>query len=67
MDCALQKIDDYIFKDCIGLQYIEFPKGIDTIGNRAFYNCSELKSIEIPNSVTYIGNRALLVVSSCPM
>lgn len=58
MDCALQKIDDYIFKDCIGLQYIEFPKDIDTIGNRAFYNCSELKSIEIPNSVTYIGNRA---------
>lgn len=41
-----------------GLESIEIPSSVTTIGNSALRECYGLTSIEIPNSVKTIGNRA---------
>ena len=37
------------FKDCYGLESVEFPKGVQRIGG--FSNCESLETINIPNTV----------------
>lgn len=53
----LKTIGDYAFEYCENLEEIEFPYGLESIGNDAFHNCS-FHYIYIPASVTNIGGEA---------
>lgn len=46
------------FYDCTGLNSINIPNAVTSIGEYAFYGCSNLNSIDIPNSVISIGESA---------
>ncbi len=41
-----------------GLQKVEIPEGVTTIGFGAFYHCEELSEVVIPDSVTFIDANA---------
>lgn len=45
------------FAVCMKLKSVEFPEGLETIGNEAFYGAS-LTSIRLPSSITAIGGDA---------
>ena len=47
-----------------GIEYIEIPNTVTSIGNYAFFKCKNLTSVTIPNSVTSIGNYAFNRCSS---
>ncbi len=51
---------DDTFVDCVSLETVVFPKGINYIGIRAFFNCSKLGDIENLDfsTVTYVGFKA---------
>ena len=51
---GLKSINNYAFRNCIGLTDINLPDGINNIGSGAFQGCHSLTSITIPNSVTRI-------------
>ena len=38
-----------------GLEVVEMPAGVLSIGDRAFYNCSKLLAVDLPSSVTNLG------------
>jgi hypothetical protein len=42
----------------MGLESVEIPDGVTTIGESVFESCYRLKSITVPNSVTSVGDRA---------
>ena len=46
-----------------GVQSIDIPSSVKSIGDSAFYGCTNLKRVTIPNSVTYIGAYAFY---NCP-
>lgn len=50
------RIGDRTFKDCIGLQNVVLPEGLEEIGYWAFYGCNNLKNINIPTSLRTIEN-----------
>ena len=52
-----QRIEDYAFEGCVGLQTITLPEGILEVGTEAFSNCSSLQSVNFPNSITNAGCR----------
>ena len=54
MPSYLTEIGKYAFT-CISLKEIEFPQGLEKIGDFAFESCDLLKKITIPESVAYIG------------
>ncbi|MCL2062683.1 MAG: leucine-rich repeat domain-containing protein [Firmicutes bacterium] len=57
------RIEDYAFEGCTGLETIEITDSVTEIGE-AFRDCTGLTSITIPNSVTYIGTRAFFGCTS---
>ncbi len=47
----ITKIGGSAFQDCVALQSVVLPGGIETIENWAFLRCESLKEISIPGSV----------------
>ena len=47
-----------------GIEYVEIPDTVTSLGDYAFHDFTKLKSIEIPNSVTTIGVEAFRQCSS---
>lgn len=41
-----------------GITGINFPEGLEEIGDRAFYNCNSIKSLTFPSSLKKIGDYA---------
>ena len=54
MPSNLTEIGKYAFT-CISLKEIEFPQGLEKIGDFAFEFCDSLEKAVIPESVVYIG------------
>ena len=52
------KVRNGAFQNCSMLKKIEFPNGIESIGDKLFYECSSLTEIEIPANVESIGGYA---------
>ncbi len=48
------------FSDCTKLGYIQLPKSIKSIGQRAFYKCSALKGIYLPEGLETVGKEAFM-------
>ena len=57
-------IPDYLFENCSGLETIDIPSAVQTIGKSAFRSCTNLTEIEIPSSVTNIGCDAFYYCSN---
>lgn len=48
------KIKDYLFYEDTNLTNVEFPQGLESIGNYAFYKCN-LKHCTLPKNITTLG------------
>lgn len=55
---GIRKIDDNAFK-LSGIEEIELPSSLETIGKNAFALCFDLKSIDLPSSLTSVGTAFL--------
>ena len=53
-----RSIDAKAFAFCRSLERIEFPEGLESIGDEAFYACNALRQADLPNSVKSIGDQA---------
>lgn len=51
-------IPDYAFYNCINLNEIKLPAGLQNIGSNAFVGCTSLESIALPEGLVDIGERA---------
>ena len=51
-------IDGSTFRNCKGLQKINLPNNIRTIGEYAFQNCNQLENVTFPDSLRSIGDYA---------
>ena len=51
-------IPAYAFEHCYGIDKINVPDGVTSIGNYAFNNCYNLRECELPEGVTTIGQNA---------
>lgn len=49
---GLKKIDDYAFEECYGLEWIDIPEGVTSLGYQILPNFSHLEVIRIPASVS---------------
>lgn len=47
------------FYNCTGLQELELPHSLISIGNAAFLHCTGIKELTIPRLVEHIGEEAL--------
>lgn len=66
--CSLEKInfpntiiecaDNLSFRDCVNLENIDIPKGLQKICSGCFQNCLSLKQVTIPDTVTEIKDYA---------
>ena len=54
----LAQIGEGAFRDCVFLEKIVLPKGVEVIGEQAFYNCSSLGSAALPGSLIKIDDLA---------
>ena len=56
----LQQLEKQAFKQCTGIESIDFPAGISiaTIPEECFYLCSSLKDIVLPYEIINIGKKA---------
>lgn len=54
---TLKTIGNYAFGECIGLKTINFPEGLESIGENAFYITS-IESIVLPSTITEIAEGA---------
>ena len=43
---------------CNGLTELDFPQGMESIGDNAFFFSSNIKSIKLPNNDIFIGSNA---------
>lgn len=50
-------IGRYAFAGC-GINSVDIPDSVTSIGLRAFYNCTQLESITLPASIDDVGDRA---------
>ncbi len=50
----VERIPNYLFWGCTGLQTIELDDNISEIGESSFYGCTSLTSVVIPESITII-------------
>ena len=62
-DGSVTQIAEYAFYFATGLQHIEFPQGLTSIGHNAFSQCRGLTELVIPESVTQIGITAFCYCS----
>ena len=46
------------FENCMALEEISLPAGLESIGYRAFYGCKALSGIDLPDSLVSIGQWA---------
>lgn len=51
-------IGEYAFAECSGLQTVDLPERLTSIGYRAFYDCYNLMYIELPSTLEEIGDDA---------
>ncbi len=58
LDGSVNKITDYAFWGCLGVEEISIPNGVQSISEAMFYNCCNLKTIILPASVNSIGAHA---------
>ena len=63
---SMEKIENYLFKNCINLTDVIIPDSITSIGECAFKGCKNLTSIVIPDSVKKIGCAAFLGCENLP-
>lgn len=56
----LQQLEKQAFKQCTGIESIDFPAGISiaTIPEECFYLCSSLQDIKLPYEIINIGKKA---------
>ncbi len=54
----VERIPDYLFWGCKGIQNLTLNSNITEIGASAFYGCAALTSVTIPEGVTVIKGRA---------
>ncbi len=54
----LRLIDDYALKNCIELETINIPEGVEKIGREAMYYCQKLQIASLPKSLQEIGENA---------
>ena len=59
----LQRISNWAFYNCHGLQSIAIPEGVTEIGDGAFYGCVYLTNISVPASVRSIGDYGFALCS----
>ena len=57
------KIEEYAFKDCKELKYVNIEDGVKSIGKGAFKGCSSLKTLILPDTITYLDSSAF---DECP-
>lgn len=57
-DTIAGAIPNYAFGHCYGLQEINIPVGVTSIGQFAFTNCHNLRKCDLPEGVTTIANNA---------
>lgn len=60
----ITKVDPFTFKDCSGLNKIEFPVELEEIGESAFENCTGLNSLIFNENLTSIEDSAFKNCSS---
>ncbi len=60
-------IKDDAFIDCVNLEEIMLPIGVEYLGDKVFYGCDNLQIVSIPKTVMHIGDNAINahVVVSC--
>ncbi len=51
----LRLIDDYALKNCIELEEINIPEGVEKIGKEAMYYCQKLNTVSLPKSLLQLG------------
>lgn len=51
---GINVIGDYAFENCKGLEILEIPDKVLSVGKCAFYYCTNLREITFPSSVTKI-------------
>ncbi len=57
-DMGLVRIAPYAFYGCTGLQSVQVPDGVKTIGFAAFGGCSSLCELELPSTLASINGSA---------
>jgi hypothetical protein len=65
LPASLSEIDDFAFKECIGLEYfrVEEDAILTKIGQELFAGCSSLGSFYVPKTVEEIGENCF---KKCP-
>ncbi|MCD8287196.1 MAG: leucine-rich repeat domain-containing protein, partial [Clostridia bacterium] len=56
----VQTIPDYLLRDCVGIESIELPSSLESIGKNAFDGCTGLKEIVLPSGIKEIGIGAFM-------
>ena len=46
-----------LFAGCEGLEYVEIPEGVSSLGDYCFSSCVNLSDITVPTSLTSVGQR----------
>ncbi len=54
----LKNIGDFAMKNCIELENINIPEGVEVIGREAFFYCEKLTVTSLPKSLLQIGENA---------
>ena len=54
----VKSIEEYAFKNCSNIEFIDLPENLIQISSKAFYNCTSLSGIYIPKSVLNIEDNA---------
>lgn len=58
------QIPDFAFEGCSGLQSVNIPESVTSIGVHTFAYCESLQKVNIPNNVTNIGLGAFISCTS---
>ena len=55
----IRKLAARCFRTCEGIESVNIPEGIRSVGQAAFFNCKNLSSITVPESLEHLGVEAL--------
>ena len=47
----IRAIGDEAFRECLHIQYLDIPEGVEKIGARAFYGCHVMREIVMPSTL----------------